>query len=444
MTQVTRIPLGTKIPGREQGIPSGGRPGAILQKKSSADFDFEFAESPAGLYAPRSPSVPDIHETVFDKMQTDNWSISAGNATKSINANVGRFSGGSYQFTTQGDNAICQLRSPDYSPVVDMTDRGLSAWIRVDGLENVQEISFYVTGDAFANFRIWTLISSGAGSNQFRDGEWIKITMPWGWNNNPGVALPSRNAINKIQLRIRDDGTGPFTVYVGRLGTVKQPASPKFLISADDTWSSQADAAEVADEMGIRMNLYIIPKLIGQPNYLTWPDVHDLAGRGHVFPMHSEFNMVDLLANSGEAAVRQEIEENKARMVTEGLYGAIDHFALPQGAHSPAVIDILKDYFTTIRTTANFGETSPPANRHLRRCRQVLNSTTQANFETWADNSASGGAVVEFLYHRFETPDDDSTEVQLSEFRDHMEHLRDSGYLQYNATVDELMHNPFA
>ncbi len=147
----------------------------------------------------------------------------------------------SLKLTTDGDGIAMFSRSVLLSPVLDFTGQSLVMRVKTSDIANTTEITVYLTSDNFASaFYIFPF--DDATTNYYKDGEWTVITMNFA--DATVIGIPNRAAINKIQLRVKDNSSAAVSVNFASFGTITEPSAGMLTFTFDDGWLSQYDEAK--------------------------------------------------------------------------------------------------------------------------------------------------------------------------------------------------------
>jgi len=103
-------------------------------------------------------------------------------------------------------------------------------------------------------------------------------------------------------------------------------------------------AAPILEKYGFTGCFNIVTDKVGTPGHLTWDDIRELKRRGHEIASHtaSHPNLVKLLAEKGEAAVRAEIEKSRDA-IANALGEAPTLLCHPYVAHNAEVDAIIRE-----------------------------------------------------------------------------------------------------
>ena len=113
----------------------------------------------------------------------------------------------SLKLITDGDNSPVYTRKWSISPPIDFANSNVKVWIKVNDTSRVEEFWFYLSSDNFASS--WYTFKIERNISQLKDNTWTAITLSF--NEAVITGSPDESAINAIQWRIRDKGTGAIT-----------------------------------------------------------------------------------------------------------------------------------------------------------------------------------------------------------------------------------------
>jgi uncharacterized protein YjbI with pentapeptide repeats/LysM repeat protein len=126
----------------------------------------------------------------------------------------------SMMLVTAGNGSPTVTHSNIFSHALDLSNYGISAWIKIDNPKKVKEFWVYLSSDGFKSSWYTYKISM---SPQIKSGEWVKVSVDP--KTSVATGSPDMSAINRIQLRINDDSTGPVTLHINEI--LAQKETPK-------------------------------------------------------------------------------------------------------------------------------------------------------------------------------------------------------------------------
>ena len=257
---------------------------------------------------------------------------------------------------------------------------------------------------------------------QLPDGEWTKLTLPSSAGNQWGT--PDLDHMKAFQFWINDNGSAPGTaVEIGPVYTEGAEELSTVVITFDDGWLSQYQkAAPIMAEYGLKGTAYLIPELIGQENYMSLEDLKELTGTYQWSLGGHYLGRLDG-KNTGEL---NGIFYNQAAWFSERELEAQD-FSYPNGAFSPALLEVLPAFYRSARTIIEYPEANPPANPFLLK---VINLTAPFNSEALQNRlarAAPRGELVIIVLHKIEETSAAETEMPTEDFRRICEIIAQSG-----------------
>lgn len=305
------------------------------------------------------------------------------------------------------------------STLPDMTGYDPVIWVKIAGMANTIDFTFWVGGSSLTNAYIWNLNESGTSFPYLRDGDWYRITLPLGKATINGSA-PNLATLNSWQIRIFDNGISPITMQFGGWGYVpRQTAYPNGVVTLrfDDLFASciTTSAPKMA-QYGFAGTAYAIAETLQNPGsfptYATTADAHKLeeifgwevASHANTAALHNQTSGQGGLGTVGYTAypAASQVADMKAcrdYLRSEG-YRAPDLFAWPQGAWDFTSRHSAQQVFTSAITLANhMHETAPPADPHRIRCYAPPNGVTGATLTAEVDKAIAGKQWLTFLFH---------------------------------------------
>jgi peptidoglycan/xylan/chitin deacetylase (PgdA/CDA1 family) len=112
-----------------------------------------------------------------------------------------------------------------------------------------------------------------------------------------------------------------------------------YSLTFDDGHASDyTEAFPVLQELGLRATFFVVPTLVGTPDYVTWPQLREMVAAGMEVGSHSLTHpFVDRL---DEPALRREFGESKA-IIEDRLGCAVHAASLPRGWEPPLMKAVL-------------------------------------------------------------------------------------------------------
>jgi len=150
-------------------------------------------------------------------------------------------------------------------------------------------------------------------------------------------------------------------------GRMTAPPKP-VIITFDDAWRDQYKyALPILEELGMRAVFYVYTATIGSPDTMSWDELRDVAGRGHVIgchtATHSDLARPFQCENSARYAQRLQREIAEARAVLEERLGVpVEHFCYPYGYYNTNVIALVRaaGYRTAMTVNPSANDAATP------------------------------------------------------------------------------------
>lgn len=324
--------------------------------------------------------------------------------------------------TTDGAHGVSFTRKSGLT--MDFTGQCLKIMVYVDHPERLEELWVMSSSDAWSNFITWKPSADLTQLNK-TPATWVPLTLPWGAGTL--TSSPVRNAMVALQLRVRDKGTGAVKVYFDFTAKTPEAAAAKGVITIDDGYSTLYTAAlPILSAVGIPAQVSVIPELVGTTGYCTWAQLRECQDV-HRWGMaqHTALDLTTVSIGRAEAILR----EGKMRMLDEGLNSCTDHLVYANGGYNAAVLALVREYYRSARTIANYSETLPPADWHRIRVKQVLNTATIDTTALGAVITAAATNKLLFVpvYHKFETPDSTTMQRSIASFTTDVANFAASG-----------------
>lgn len=322
----------------------------------------------------------------------------------------------SLKITTEGDGSAVFSRKA-LEPALNFTDKVLKVWIKVDGVDNVDELRLTTTGDDFRTWSDYWISGSGAQATFLRDNKWNVITLSPAQSVMIGAADVSR--VDNIQIRISDKGTAkPVSVWLNSIALVPKNDRAIVTFAFDDGFDSDYIMARpVLDKYHFPATSYVVGSTVGSSGKLSIEQLKNL----------QELNRWDISSHSYShsnltARPRAEIEDDlslsKKFLENNRLYKGSEHFAFPYGEFdSEALRAVVQKYFKTARTVEGPVETLPPSDPYRLRVMMVSNSDSPLQVSERVRAALAGGDWLIIVFHRLVDSDaDQETEYLVSDF----------------------------
>jgi peptidoglycan/xylan/chitin deacetylase (PgdA/CDA1 family) len=218
---------------------------------------------------------------------------------------------------------------------------------------------------------------------------------------------PRRRLRSRIRLALT--AIGALTVFLSSWAVSAAPAaaaaSTVVTIGFDDGTADQLGALPILQAHGMTATFFVNSGSIGDPEHLSWADLHTLFDAGNEIAGHT-VNHVNL-APLTTAEARQEVCTDRNNLLAEGFPAT--SFAYPFGSFDSDTELVVRDCgynsgrgVSGISKTGPFAETIPPLDPYATRTPpNPKKSTKLSTLELYVLNAeANGGGWVQFVFHR--------------------------------------------
>jgi hypothetical protein len=337
----------------------------------------------------------------------------SGTGVTGSNADTSTFALGTQSIfvTTNGAGGQGKI-SGNFGSALNLTGQCLVVWFRQDNLANTLGgyPRLYVGDAALTNAYFWKLTSS-AGQPWNLDGEWIRVTLPFGTATTVGA--PSRASLATLTIQIFDNSTGTVTLHLGAIATMNESTAFSggvVSLCFDDGFGAQSSiAAPYMDKYGFRGTAYIICETLfnntAYPGYMNTGQVRNLeAFNGWEIASHAYTAANHNAGYTGipDSSALGDMEAAKAYLTTQG-FKAPDHFSYPLGVYNSTTIANVKTVFSTGRTISQVGgfpdETFPPAQFSRLRGFAVSETSGIVNPTTYVTQAAANKEWLILVFH---------------------------------------------
>lgn len=184
----------------------------------------------------------------------------------------------------------------------------------------------------------------------------------------------------------------------GLLGRAVSPAKTIVSITFDDGYADQYDAAAILRLHGMRATYYMISSKIGQPGYLSWDQMRNMATEGNEIGGHTFTHPV--LTNLSGFPLQHEICDNRADLINHGF--KVTSFAYSYGVYNAETKRVVEECgFNSARAVGGQQDTIPPQSLYaIHSMDAVQVDTTQVMLRGYIKQTErAGGGWVLLLFH---------------------------------------------
>jgi hypothetical protein len=328
------------------------------------------------------------------------------------------------RITTDGKAHPTLAAMRGIAPVVDARHRFVKVLLRVQGLENVSGIELRVGSDSLAStwYSYAVPLYGDPEYNLLQDGEWTTITMSLGASNATGA--PKRGEIDSIGVMVTDNGKGGVELDFGGVALVDEPAEGVVSFTFDDGYKEHLGAAKLLAERGWRGTAYVIPATIGHPAYLTLADLAEIRRLGTDVAAHDDPPFTQIAPNDLEPRLRG----IQSYLVEHGHAQGAQHLAYPLGKQETRrVRPTVNKLFATARLAGSGPETLPPADPHLLRAMNVMDSTTPEQVGAAAQRARDNHEWLILMFHWLPEKTAKATDYSMADFKRALDEVAKTG-----------------
>jgi hypothetical protein len=311
-----------------------------------------------------------------------------------------------------------------YAPPIDARGRFVKLLLRVHGLERLAGLELRLGSDGLATswFAFGVPLYADGEYNLLQDGEWTAITLGFGGARSEGT--PQRAALDSMGIVVRDDAKGPVQVDLGGWALVDEPAEGVVSFTFDDGYPEHLVAARSMAARRWRGTAYVIPGLVGRPKFLGRVGLAELARLGWDVAAHDETPLTQLPPDRIDPSLRAV----QRYLVEQGFASAARHFAYPLGKQEPRrVRPAVRQLFATARIAGGGPETLPPADPHLLRAVNVVDSLRPEAVGAAARRAREHKEWLILMFHHLVEAPAQPTDYALADFAKLLEEVAASG-----------------
>ena len=309
---------------------------------------------------------------------------------------------------------------------INLTGKSLVVWVKYENLSSfLSGYPRFILGDTgLVNTYTW-LAGSAAGQPWNLDGEWMRITLPFGTATATGA--PSRSSLGSLIMQVFDQSAGPVTVHVGGVALMAETTlfpSGVLSLAFDDGYLTQFSTAKpLMDSYGYRGTAYLITETLwnhaaGFGSYMTlaqaqaleWYSGWEIGSHAFTAANHNAGYVA-----IGDAAALADMQAAKGYLISQG-FRSPEQFAYPIGVYGPGTITGAQSVFGSGRSISTLGgqpdETFPPAKPHRLRSSPISAVSGIAAITTAITRAAANKEWVIATFH--DIPSSASGNLQLS------------------------------
>lgn len=441
------IPVGLAGGITVAGTPPGTQSASQLWYDSANDVltrwngsGWQMADS-ASLFKGHRPAELQLADKVFMGQSGGFSPAFSGTGTTGSNSDTADFVLGTFavKVTSNGAGAQAKIAGTFGTPL-DLTGKQLVIWAK---LENYASFlagypRVYLGDTGLANAYYWKITES-AGQPWALDGEWIRITLPFGTATQ--VGSPARNSLAALTVQVFDASTGTVTVHLGGVATVTETAAwPNGVVSLcfDDGYAAQyAVARPYMDKYGFQGTQYLICEVLF--NHAAYPGYVNLA-QAQALEYFSGWHVAShayTVANHNagytgiaDAAALADMERCKEYLNANG-FRSPEQFAYPLGNYGAQTLVSARRLFRSARSISQVGgfpdETFPPADYGRLRCQTLGSANTLASAEAIIDRAFANKQWAILTFHDLVTTATTNLQWPVASFQSLVDYISAKG-----------------
>ncbi|MCP3983749.1 MAG: polysaccharide deacetylase family protein [bacterium] len=296
------------------------------------------------------------------------------------------------------EEPILLASSQPLSPAVDVTNHSLHFWIRMDDPSHLGGLELRLASGKFERGMAAFLVPlyDDPPFNMIQGGVWTPLSFSLGTARIVGDVDLQR--ISRVGLYVADNGKGPVQLEWTGLTAVEQTSEGYVSFTFDDgTLSHFEVAAPAMQKHGFRGTAYVMPDEVDGKGFMTSDQLDQLRGDyGWDVAAHHAIPFTQMKTGELEPAILSVQHYLRQR----GFDAGLGHLAYPLGRQDPMVVrPLVRKHFTTARLASAGPETIPPADPHLLRAVNVLNTTTPEEIGKVALRAKEHGEWAILMFH---------------------------------------------
>jgi len=141
------------------------------------------------------------------------WTLDTKNGKQSIDEQSYIIGESSLLIETEGNSLPVIIASPLLKYPLNLENRLLNSWIKINDPSKIKELSFILISDSFENS--WSTFDYTSEVKKLTPGQWEYVQIPI--NDFHKTGNPSHSSINKIQIKITDLGNEPIRINLNEI-----------------------------------------------------------------------------------------------------------------------------------------------------------------------------------------------------------------------------------
>ena len=259
---------------------------------------------------------------------------------------------------------------------------------------------------------------------------------------------PDWSQIRSVRVFARGKTGTTVKVNVGKIDTVKVKKGAIHFYFDDATKGQYENGFRIMDKYGLKGTIAVPTAKVGvNPDNVTWAHLREMdqAGWLIVSHTHTERNLSSLT----EAELHEEFQTTQRILFDHGFHFGSKCLVAPQGAWSPLVDKVAKQYFALCRThvynstereaipSAEF----PQSHRRYKKYVSPYNYDSPELLKSWIDNVITHKEELSIAWHIIETPAPNQWSSTVEVFEEVIAYARqkvDEGVLDVVTWLDTM------
>ena len=225
------------------------------------------------------------------------------------------------------------------------------------------------------------------------DGEWIERTFnPWDFPNGDKVGTPNWWAITHFIIRWQASSWTP-DLFFDDFKFFSSTQKPFICCTYDDGLLTQyTNGKAKLDQYDMKWTFYTIWNEVGGANNMTLEQLETLSLQGHDIAWHWWTNLTTLTQ-------AQRIVDLKMSKAWNKKFRWNEHYALPNGAYTNAVITDVIKYYSTIANIDWLSNSKEYTPNYILNRFSPDSGTSTATIQAWIDQAIANSNMVIIAWH---------------------------------------------
>lgn len=284
--------------------------------------------------------------------------------------------------------------------------------IKIERMKNFSGVEIRLGDEKFDNYYALSIpYFSDRYFNIVQDGYWHTYSLSL---SHADVVGSPEGRITHMGLYLQDNKKGSLKMALRNLRFEPAPSEGYVSLTFDDGYIDHYYAAEIMHKYAMPGTAYVMPRQIGDTGYMSLRQVVELKDKYHWgISAHHETPYTDFAPRE----LTKEIDFTLDFLTNKGFSTSAHHLAYPLGRQDrKVVLPMVRKYFETARVAGGGVETLPPADPHLLRTINVMDTTKPEELVAEVKRAVDNGQWAILMFHYLVEQPKTSFEYRKSDF----------------------------